>query len=57
MTGLDQLDRQIVALLQKNGRLANQEIGRQLGVTEGTVRKRLERLLAEGWIRVMAVAD
>lgn len=54
---LDETDRQIIVLLQRDGRLSNVEIGRQLGLAEGTVRKRLERLLNEKIIRVIAVAD
>ncbi len=54
---LDQIDRGIVALLQQNGRMANLEIARQLGVAEATVRKRMERLLDEGIIRVRAVVS
>lgn len=54
---LDHLDREIVALLQHDGRIPNQEIARQLGVAEGTVRKRLERLIADGFVRITAVAD
>ena len=54
---VDEFDREIIGLLQQDGRLANVEIARALGITEGTVRKRLERLLSEGIIRIMAVAD
>jgi len=54
---LDEFDRQIIALLQKDGRLPNVEIARSLGLAEGTVRKRLDRLLSEGFIRIIAVAD
>jgi Lrp/AsnC family transcriptional regulator, regulator for asnA, asnC and gidA len=54
---LDHLDRRIVALVQEDGRIPNLEMARQLGVTEGTVRKRLERLIADGFVRVTAVAD
>jgi Lrp/AsnC family transcriptional regulator for asnA, asnC and gidA len=54
---LDEFDRKIVARLQQDGRLSNVELARSLGVAEGTVRKRLERLLSEGIIRVMAVAE
>jgi Lrp/AsnC family transcriptional regulator for asnA, asnC and gidA len=38
----DELDRQIIALLQEDGRRPNTEIGQMLGVTETTVRKRPE---------------
>ena len=54
---LDEFDRKIIALLQQDGRLSNVELARKLGVAEGTVRKRLERLLNEEIIRVMAVAE
>ncbi len=54
---LDECDRQIISLLQKDGRASNVEIARSLGLAEGTVRKRLERLFDQGIIRMMAVAD
>lgn len=54
---LDEFDRKIIVLLQQDGRLSNVEIARTLGLAEGTVRKRLERLLGEGVIRLMAVAE
>jgi len=54
---LDNLDRQVVALLQRDGRMPNVEIARELGVAEGTVRKRLERLIDSGIIHVTAVVN
>lgn len=54
---LDETDRQIIALLQHDGRQSNVEIGRQLGLAEGTVRKRLEYLIAENVIRIIALAE
>jgi DNA-binding Lrp family transcriptional regulator/predicted transcriptional regulator len=54
---LDALDRQIIALLQRDGRTPNVEIARELGVAEGTVRKRLERLIDSGIIHVTAVPN
>jgi Lrp/AsnC family transcriptional regulator for asnA, asnC and gidA len=54
---LDEVDRQIVALLQRDGRTSNVEIARELGLAEGTVRKRYERLVARCIIRVAAVVD
>jgi Lrp/AsnC family transcriptional regulator for asnA, asnC and gidA len=54
---LDDLDRQIVAHLQENGRRSNVAIARALRVTETTVRHRIERLIAGGFIRIAAVID
>jgi Lrp/AsnC family transcriptional regulator for asnA, asnC and gidA len=51
----DELDRKIVALLQKDGRRPNTEIAQILGVTETTVRKRIGRLISEDLIKVVAV--
>jgi len=54
---LDSLDRRIVCMLQQDGRASNVDVARALGVSEATVRKRLERLLADRVIRVTAVPD
>ncbi len=51
----DDLYRQIIGLLQKDGRRPNTEIAQQLGVTETTVRKRIGRLVSENLIKVVAV--
>jgi Lrp/AsnC family transcriptional regulator for asnA, asnC and gidA len=51
----DQLDRKIIALLQQDGRMRNSTIAREIGVSETTVRKRLDRLVSENIIRVTAV--
>src|SRR5436309_10751851 len=51
----DELDRQIISLLQKDGRRRNTEIAHELGVTETTVRKRIGRLVSENLIEVVAV--
>lgn len=54
---MDELDRKIISLLQANGRASNAQIARQLSVSEGTVRRRVRRLLRQGIIRVVAVPD
>jgi Lrp/AsnC family transcriptional regulator for asnA, asnC and gidA len=51
----DDLDREIIALLQQDGRRPNTEIAQLLGVTETTVRKRIGRLVAENLIKVVAI--
>ncbi len=53
----DHLDRRLVSLLEKNGRLSNIELADTLGVTEATVRKRIARLLDEHLMKIVAVPD
>lgn len=54
---MDQLDTRIIALLQRDGRASNAGIAREVGVSEGTVRRRLKRLVQEEYIRVVALPD
>ena len=57
MAALDELDRQIIQILQGNGRASNARIARDVGVSEGTVRRRLKRLIQDGIIKVAALPD
>lgn len=52
---LDDVDREIIRLLQRDGRMTNTEIGRVLGLTEATIRKRIGRLLEEDLVSIVAV--
>lgn len=54
---LDRWDRQIVAILQQDGRTSNVDIARQLGLSEATVRKRLDKLVTSNVIRIVAVPE
>ncbi|HZU13968.1 MAG TPA: Lrp/AsnC family transcriptional regulator [Chloroflexota bacterium] len=54
---LDEIDRRIIAILQPDGRRPFADIGRELGVSEGTVRQRYQRLVAQGILQVVGVAD
>jgi Lrp/AsnC family transcriptional regulator for asnA, asnC and gidA len=54
---MDELDTQIIRILQKDGRASNAGIARDVGVSEGTVRRRLKRLVQEEFIRVVALPD
>src|SRR5262245_36954046 len=54
---LDALDRQIIDQLQDDGRRSNVAIARALGVTEATIRHRIDRLITNGFIRIAAVID
>ena len=54
---LDQLDCQMIELLQKDGRISNTEIAKNIGMSEATVRTRLNRLIQEGFIQIVAVSN
>ena len=54
---IDEIDRRIIALLQAEGRRPNVDMAAELGLAEGTIRKRLDRLLTDGVIRVTAVVE
>lgn len=54
---VDDLDRQIIRILQEDGRESNVEIARLLGLSEATVRKRLDRLVSEHIIRPTVFPD
>ncbi len=56
MQELDELDHRIIVLLQENARLTNADIASQVGSTEPTVRRRVERLLQRQVIKIVAVA-
>jgi len=54
---LDATDRQIVKLLQADGRRTNVDIARVLGLSESTVRKRLDRMLAAKEVHIASFVD
>ncbi len=54
---LDRYDRKLIRLLQMDGRMPNNAIAQKLNISEYTVRRRLKRLLDNGIIRIVAVAD
>jgi Lrp/AsnC family transcriptional regulator for asnA, asnC and gidA len=57
MASLDSVDREILRTLQQDGRASNVDIARKVGVSEATIRKRLDRLLSEGMLRIAAVPE
>ena len=54
---LDQLDCRMIELLQKDGRISNTEIAKKIGMSEATVRTRLNRLIQEEFIQIVAVSN
>ena len=53
---LDELDRSILRLLREDGRQSNAAIARAVGVSQPTVRQRLDRLIHSGAAYVDAFA-
>lgn len=53
----DELDYEIIQELNKNARVAASEIARNTGANERTIRKRINRLVDEGVIRLTAILD
>lgn len=54
---LDETDQKIIELLQRDGRMPNTVIAKDLGVSEATVRTRLARLIKEEYIQIVAVSN
>ena len=53
MVPLDAYDRQLIGLLRQDARQPTSKLARRLGLADATVRRRVERLLAEDVIRPM----
>jgi Lrp/AsnC family transcriptional regulator for asnA, asnC and gidA len=54
---LDQIDCQMIELLQKDGRISNTDIAKEIGLSEATVRTRLNRLINDEFIQIVAVSN
>lgn len=57
LNSMDDLDIAILSLLQRDGRKPYTEIAQTLGVSEGTVRNRVYRLLEEQVIQIVGQVD
>jgi Lrp/AsnC family transcriptional regulator for asnA, asnC and gidA len=53
----DDVDRQILRLLGEDGRRPNADIARLIGVSEPTVRKRLDRMIESGALKILPVLN
>ncbi|NTU55288.1 MAG: Lrp/AsnC family transcriptional regulator [Anaerolineales bacterium] len=54
---LDDIDRQIIDELQKDGRAAFSQIAGRLNVSPGMIRQRYNRLVEQGILRVVAITN
>ena len=57
LVDLDRIERMMIALLQKDGRLGVQALARKLGVSDVTARRKLRRLLGEQIVQIVAAVD
>jgi len=57
MTHLDQTDRAIIAQLQYDGRMSFTDIATELGISEGTVRRRVKNLTESGVLQIVAIME
>ena len=53
----DATDRAIIERLQRDGRMPGTQIADEIGLSEGAVRKRMQRLVESGYMQVVAVTD
>ena len=53
----DEIDLQIIDALRKDGRVAFAQIADQLNVSPGMIRLRYNRLLEEGYLKVVAITN
>lgn len=54
---IDAMDRAIIERLQVDGRMAFTQIAAEVGLTEGAIRKRVQRLTDSGFMQIVAVTD
>ncbi len=54
---LDETDKKIIRLLQKDGRMPFLTIANELGLAEGTVRRRVGRLIEDKVLQIVGVTD
>jgi len=52
---MDEVDRKILDMLEKNSRTPYLELARKVGVSEGTVRRRVNRLIENNIIRKFTI--
>jgi len=54
---IDDLDQKILTYLQEDGRISYVTLAAKLGVSEGTIRKRVRKLETEGVVQIVGVTD
>ena len=57
MRRLDGVDREIIAHLQYDGRIPYTRIADELNITEGSVRRRVKRLMEAGQLQIVGIVE
>ena len=57
MKPLDATDRAIIARLQYDGRVPFTDIAAELGISEGTVRRRVKQLIDSGMLQIVGIVE
>ncbi len=57
LAGLDDTDLKIIDALRKDGRVAFTQIAEQLGVSPGMIRQRYNRLVDQGFLKIIAITN
>jgi Lrp/AsnC family transcriptional regulator, regulator for asnA, asnC and gidA len=56
-TQVDEIDRQIIEQLQRDGRMPYTKLGVHVGLSEAAVRQRVQRLTDAGMVQIVAVSN
>jgi Lrp/AsnC family transcriptional regulator, regulator for asnA, asnC and gidA len=56
-THVDEIDRQIIEQLQRDGRMPYTKLGVHVGLSEAAVRQRVQRLTDAGMVQIVAVSN
>lgn len=54
---VDDIDKKIISLLQEDGRMPYLTIANELGLAEGTIRRRVSRLIDEEILQIVGITD
>jgi Lrp/AsnC family transcriptional regulator for asnA, asnC and gidA len=57
VTMIDEVDRKIIALLQKNGRMSDVEIAKAIGISHDTAKRRRRKLEEDGYFKIQALIN
>lgn len=57
MSVLDEIDRKIISFLQYDGRMPFTTIAAEVGITEATVRRRVNQLIEDGILQIVAIVE